>query len=282
LSSEKCDLRFGSILSYVPLRHLEDAAPDATGLPRKKRVREGCAKRGIEDRLCGMILGSHNIMWHLKSNHVVSGRPIEEDREVEMSELVARLTKMALANELGIVSPIDEINWGARFQGLLGEFLGRDALLVPVPPHYSQVKDSQVKDHPANGGLWVPDRIAAHMEGLGLGRRLVALQRERAVPKSSTRLKRTERRTTTHYESLRVISDEDLNGKRVVLVDDVVTTGSTLLGSAWRILDRYPNAQIVGFAAMRTISDPHMFRGPLDPVAGCIVHNEDCTTYRRP
>jgi hypothetical protein len=276
LSSEKCDLRFGSILSYVPLKYLEDDAPDAADLPREERARKGCAKRGIEDRLCGAMLDSHNIMWHLKSNHVVSGRPIEEDREVEMSELVARLTKMVLANELGIVSPIDEINWGARFQGLLGEFLGRDALLVPVPPH------SQVKDYSANGGLWVPDSIAMHMERLGLGRRLVALQRERAVPKSSTRLKRTERRTTTHYESLRVISDEDLNGKRVVLVDDVVTTGSTLLGSAWRILDRYPNAQIVGFAAMRTISDLHMFRGPLDPVAGCILHNEDCTTYRRP
>ncbi|MFP3209829.1 MAG: phosphoribosyltransferase family protein [Nitrososphaeria archaeon] len=277
MSSEKCDLRFGSILSYVPLKYLEDGAPDAADLPREERARKGCAKRGIEDRLCGAMLDSHNIMWHLKSNHVVSGRLIEEDREVEMSELVARLTKMVLANELGIVSPIDEIDWGARFRRLLGEFLVRDALLVPVPPHYSQVKD-----YPANGGLWVPDSIAMHMERLGLGRRLVALQRERAVPKSSTLLKRTERRTTTHYESLRVISDEDLNGKRVVLVDDVVTTGSTLLGSAWRILDRYPNAQIVGFAAMRTISDLHMFRGPLDPVAGCIVHNENCTTYRRP
>ena len=276
MSSEKCDLRFGSILSYVPLKYLEDDAPDAADLPREGRARKGCAKLGIEDRLCGAMLDSHNNMWHLKNNHVVSGRLIEEGREVEMSELVARLTKMVLANELGIVSPIDEIDWDARFRGLLGEFLGRDALLVPVPPH------SQVKDYPADRSLWVPDRIAAHMEELGLGRGLVALRREREVPKSSTRLKRTERRTATHYESLGVISDEDLNGKRVVLIDDVVTTGSTMLGSARRILDRYPEARIVGFAAMRTVSDPHKFRGTLDPVAGCIVHNEDCTTYRRP
>jgi len=68
----------------------------------------------------------------------------------------------------------------------------------------------------------------------------------------------------------------------VVLIDDVVTTGSTMLGSARRILDRYPEAQIVGFAAMRTVSDPHKFRGTLDPVAGCIVHSEDCTAYRWP
>ena len=276
MSSEKCDLRFGSILSYVPLRHLENAVPDATGLPREERAREGCAKLGIEDRLCEVMLDSHNIMWHLKSNHVVSGRLIEEDREVEMSELVARLTKMVLVNELFIVSTIDEIDWNARFRGLLSEFLGRDALLVPVPPH------SQVKDYLANRGLWVPDRIAAHMEGLGLGRRLVALRREREIPKSSTRLKRTERHPATHYDSLEIASNEDLNGKRVVLIDDIVTTGSTMLGSAWRILNRYPDAQIVGFAAMRTVSDPRKFRGTLDPVAGCIVHNEDCTTSRWP
>jgi len=34
--------------------------------------------------------------------------------------------------------------------------------------------------------------------------------------------------------------------------------------------------------ARRTVSDPPQFRGTLDPVAGCIVHNEDCTTYRWP
>ena len=128
----------------------------------------------------------------------------------------------------------------------------------------------------------MPDRIAAHMEELGLGRRLVALRREREVQKSSTLLKRAERHPATHRDSLGIASSDDLNGRRVVLVDDIVTTGSTMLGSARRILERYPNARIVGFAAMRTVSDPPQFRGTLDPVAGCIVHNEDCTTYRWP
>lgn len=269
MSSEKCDLRFGSILSYVPLRHLEDAAPDATGLPRKKRVREGCAKLGIEDRLCDDMLLGHNFMVWLKNNSMVPNHLRKDHKEVETSELVVHFTKIVLAEER-------EANRNTMFRKLLGEFLGRDALLVPVPPHFP------MKEYSANGGLWVPNRIAVHMEELGLGRRLVALRRVREVQKSSTLLKRTERRPATHRDSLEIASDEDLNGRRVVLVDDIVTTGSTMLGSAWRILDRYPNAQIVGFAVMRTISDPRQFRGTLDPVAGCIVHNEDGTACRRP
>ena len=269
MSSEKCDLRFGSIFSYVPLRHLEDDAPDAAGLPREERARKGCAKLGIEGKLCDDVLLGHNFMVWLKNNSMVPNPLGKDHKEVETSELVVYFTKILLAEER-------EANRNMMFRELLGEFLGRDALLVPVPPH------SQMKEYSANGGLWVPDRIAAHMEELGLGRRLVALRRERTVQKSSTLLKRTERHPATHYDSLGIASSDDLNGRRVVLVDDIVTTGSTMLGSAWRILHRYPEAQIVGFAAMRTVSEPLQFRGTLDPVAGCIVRNEDCTTYRRP
>lgn len=269
MSSKKCDLRFWSILSYVPLRHLEDATPDATDLPKKDRAREGCAKLGIEDKLCEKMLLGHNLMVWLKNNIMVQNYLRKDHKEVEMSELVAHLTKVVLAEEL-------EANRNTEFHELLGEFLKGDSLLVPVPPHF------QMESNSTSGRLWVPDRIAAHMEELGLGRRLVALRREREVPKSSTLLKRTERHPVTHYDSLEIASNEDLNGKRVVLIDDIVTTGSTMLGSAWRILNRYPDAQIVGFAAMRTVSDPRKFRGSLDPVAGCIVHNEDCTTSRWP
>ena len=216
MSSEKCDLRFGSILSYVPLRHLEDTAPDAADLPREERARKGCAKLGIEGKLCDDMLLCHNLMVWLKNNIMVHNYLRKDHKEVEMSELVAHLTKIVLAEEL-------ETNRNTEFQELLDKFLRGDALLVPVPPHF------QMENNSANGSLWVPDRIATHMEELGLGRRLVALRREREVPKSSTLLKRTERHPATHYDSLEIASDEDLNGKRVVLVDDIVTTGSTML-----------------------------------------------------
>lgn len=40
----------------------------------------------------------------------------------------------------------------------------------------------------------------------------------------------------------------------ILLVDDVVTRGATLLGAANKLVDAYPNARISTFAAIRTIN----------------------------
>ena len=42
----------------------------------------------------------------------------------------------------------------------------------------------------------------------------------------------------------------------VILVDDVVTSGATILGVASKLAERFPDVEIKAFAAMRTISDP--------------------------
>lgn len=69
--------------------------------------------------------------------------------------------------------------------------------------------------------------------------------------------------------------------EEILLVDDVVTHGSTLLGAANKLADTFPNARICAFAAMRTVSNPDEFQNIIAPCIGMIeLHNGD--TFRRP
>lgn len=56
----------------------------------------------------------------------------------------------------------------------------------------------------------------------------------------------------------------------ILLVDDVITRGATLLGAANRLAEAYPKAHIRAFAAMRTISPPNVFASTHNPVIGTI------------
>lgn len=65
-----------------------------------------------------------------------------------------------------------------------------------------------------------------------------------------------------HYNSLRITNAAppiSLDGARIVLVDDVVTRGSTFLAAASRISEVYPDHEIKVFALVRTVS-----RGAVD------------------
>lgn len=69
----------------------------------------------------------------------------------------------------------------------------------------------------------------------------------------------------------------------IVLVDDIVTRGATLLGAANRLAEAFPLARIRGFAAMRTISDSSEFERLYHPVQGIIRYREATgDTLRRP
>ena len=68
----------------------------------------------------------------------------------------------------------------------------------------------------------------------------------------------------------------------IVLVDDVVTTGAALLGSANRLFESYGDTPIRGFAAMRTMSDPSQFNEAIDPVLGSITLRPNGRCHRQP
>ncbi|MHB8566723.1 MAG: hypothetical protein ACYC7D_01575 [Nitrososphaerales archaeon] len=65
----------------------------------------------------------------------------------------------------------------------------------------------------------------------------------------------------------------------IVLVDDIITRGHTMIGATWRLLEVFPTANIRGFVAMRTISNPSSFSQIYDPAIGSVTYRqetEDC------
>jgi len=156
--------------------------------------------------------------------------------------------------------------------GPLASFLSPTAVLVPVP------KSALLQE----GSLWVPDHLASSMTRVGLGRRASQLLiRTEAIPKAATSISSKRPRAAKHYQTLAI--QRDLGQiPEIVLVDDVVTTGASLLGSANRLLESYPDVPIRGFAAIRTISNPSEFRTITDPVRGWITLRSDGLCSRRP
>lgn len=156
--------------------------------------------------------------------------------------------------------------------GVLSPILSKTATLVPVPKSSLPTKD----------GLWVPEQLCHELVRAGFGSRVAPLLvRTEPIPKAARSLS-TERPTALkNYQTLKVRRELDIPGD-FVLVDDVVTAGATLLGSANRLGDAYPAAAIRGFAAARTLTDAMRFQRVIDPVVGTIVLKPGGRTQRDP
>ncbi len=120
------------------------------------------------------------------------------------------------------------------------------------------------------------------MERKELGRRIQILKRDSYLRKSSTSSPEDRPLPEEHFDSLKVKKClDDLS--EIVLIDDIITRGHTMLGAAWKILDVFPNAKVCGFAAMRTISNPSEFKDFYDPVKGEIEYRTELgDALRRP
>lgn len=167
--------------------------------------------------------------------------------------------------------------FAARLLARLDETSIRDvlsdrAVLVPVP--------SSRLLRP--GSLWVPLQLAKALVAVGLGRSVEpCLERSAALPKAATSVAKHRPTAQQHYETLRARTllfppDE------LVLIDDVITRGATMLGAANRLQEAFPRARIRGFAAMRAISDPTEFTDVFAPCVGAIRLRDDGSTARRP
>lgn len=146
----------------------------------------------------------------------------------------------------------------AAFSGLDTRFAG--AILVPVPRHAPLSK--------ANA-IWPADRLARALVAAGLGqsvRRLLA--RKIPLPKSALQAPRERPSLEQHLESLEVA--ELVPDSPLILVDDVVTRGSTLLTAAMTLATVKPELEISAFAAMRTLGKVPEIPSLLDPCQGRI------------
>ena len=126
------------------------------------------------------------------------------------------------------------------------------------------------------GRLWVPQRLARSMQRHGLGVQRECLVRRKAVPKSSTSAPGARPKPQVHYESMSVTGTLGARPGDIVIVDDVVTRGATLIGAAGRLAEAFPSARIRGFAALRAVSHPEDFKDIFDPCVGRIdIQNGD-------
>jgi len=193
------------------------------------------------------ILKSQQITYNLKADKIFGSPPRTTTRYL-VDILAQRITQTSL-------------------QGLLGP----DVMFVPVP------KSSLL----LSGSLWVPQRIVDALVEIGLGNRAFPiLERRRAVPKAAFSARGHRPKAIDHYETIGVHPQLEPM-ERIVLVDDVITRGATMLGAASRLAEVYPKADIRCFAMIRTMSRSETFVRILDPCLGNIRLSGD-QTVREP
>ncbi len=78
-----------------------------------------------------------------------------------------------------------------------------------------------------------------------------------------------------HYETMAATAPVHGHPSKILLVDDVLSSGATIGGTAARIWDVLPGCELAAFAMARTVSE---YVGPIDPRRG---HLQTLPTYAR-
>jgi predicted amidophosphoribosyltransferase len=144
-------------------------------------------------------------------------------------------------------------------------------ILVPVPGSVPR----------APGTASTPEALALAMLAVGLGGRLwLGLRRAIPVPKSATAAGGRRPSVASHYASFAVEQPMDATPK-LLLVDDVVTKGRTLMAAASRLQEACPQAHITAFALLRTMGLVAEVTRLIDPCVGKI-HWRRGDAHRRP
>jgi hypothetical protein len=141
----------------------------------------------------------------------------------------------------------------------LAALFARGAVLVPVP-------GSKAYD----GAPWPAQRLAFALSGVGFGSGLwTALHRQIGVRKSATSALGERPSVREHYESF-AIARPLRAAARIVLVDDVITKGRTLLAAAARLRAELPHADVRAFALVRTLGFVPRMEQVLEPCHGVV------------
>ena len=147
-----------------------------------------------------------------------------------------------------------------------------NTILVPTP------KSSLMRP----GTLWVPLRLATSLVQCGLGKGVArVLNRVRPVRKSAWSIPENRPLPQEHYDSMdaqKLLPEPD----NILLIDDIVTRGATLLGAASRLATAFPKTKICAFAVMRAITNESDFDEEYSPVVGKISLRSQGDTLRRP
>ena len=151
------------------------------------------------------------------------------------------------------------------------DFFGEETVLVPVPQY--------VPSAPAS--LWVARRLAFILRDARLGAEVwTGLRRVSSVERSASAWMWHRPTVQQHYQSFSVIRVTK-SPSNIVLVDDVITKGRTLVAAAMRLREAFPTADIRAFALVRTMGLILDVEQLFDPCEGAIRWNGD-DAHREP
>jgi predicted amidophosphoribosyltransferase len=160
-----------------------------------------------------------------------------------------------------------EVVQGRRFRELFTEH----TLLVPIPECHS----------PARTPYWAARRLALELQATGLAEDVwTGLRRISSVERSASAWMWERPTVLQHYRSFAVIPSSSLP-TQVVLIDDVITKGRTLVAAAMRLHEAFPKAHIRAFALVRTMGFVLDVERLFDPCEGEIHWNGE-DAYRTP
>jgi hypothetical protein len=139
----------------------------------------------------------------------------------------------------------------------LAGFIRSNDVLVPVPGSSPRVR-----------GVWAAADLAHALVREGLGTTVWhGLHRVSPVPKSATAAPGGRPTVSRHYESF-CMDRPVVHPDGVVLIDDVITRGRTLLAAAARVRETFPDVQVRAFALLRTMGLVAGVDHVLDPCTG--------------
>lgn len=140
------------------------------------------------------------------------------------------------------------------------QVFARDVWLVPVPGCA-----------PSGGRATAACQLAMAFHQLGLGHEVwPGISRRVAVVRSATAPPGQRPTVRQHYESFAVAAAPRQPLRRIVLIDDVITKGRTLLAAAARLRSEFPYADIRAFTMMRTMGFLTRLDRLIAPCAGCV------------
>jgi len=141
----------------------------------------------------------------------------------------------------------------------LSALFSPDAVLVPVPGSAC-----------SGEGPWVASRLALALSEVGFALPIwMGLRRRYAVTKSATAPSAGRPTVYQHYDSFAAEAPAN-TVHRLVLIDDVITKGRTLLAAAARLGSELPLADIRGFALIRTVGFVHQIKRLEDSCHGVV------------